>query len=97
MLEKEYKLFFHTLANNTRLEIIQVLKSGSKTVGELTKALPYDQSTISHSLKLLETCQFVTVKPDGQHRVYSLNKETIGPLLKLIDKHVSKFCKKLCS
>ncbi len=96
MIEKQYKLFFYTLANDTRLEIIRVLKSGSKNVGEITEALGCDQSTISHNLKRLETCRFVTVKQKGKFREYSLNKETIGPLLKLIDKHVNKFCKNLC-
>lgn len=65
-------------------------------VTELTEKLPYKQSTISHNLKQLINCQFVRVQRKGLYRYYSLNKETIEPLLKIIDKHVNEFCKNLC-
>lgn len=96
MVKSPYKLFFHTLGNKTRLEIIHILHKKPMNVTELTKKLPYKQSTISHNLKLLVSCQFVRVQRKGLYRYYSLNKETIEPLLKIIDKHVNKFCKKLC-
>ena len=96
MLKSQYKPFFHTLGNKTRLEIIFALRKGRMNVSELTKALPYKQSTISHNLKLLVSCQFVRVQRKGLYRYYSLNKETIEPLLKIIDKHVNRYCKHFC-
>ena len=33
------------------------------------------------------------IKKDGKKRIYSQNKETILPLLYLIEKHVKKYCK----
>ncbi|MFQ5540817.1 MAG: ArsR/SmtB family transcription factor [Candidatus Paceibacteria bacterium] len=89
--------FFHTLGNKTRLEIIHALHKKPMNVTELTEKLPYKQSTISHNLKRLVSCHFVEVKRDGLYRYYSLNKETIEPLLKIMDKHVDKYCSKLCN
>ena len=94
MLKSQYKPFFHTLASKTRLEIIFALRKARMNVSELTKKLPYKQSTISHNLKRLISCHFVEVEQNGQFRYYSLNKKTIEPLLKIIDKHVERFCSK---
>ena len=88
MIETPYKKFFHTLGNQTRLAIIYTLKSGEKNVTELTEELKLKQTTVSHDLRRLEQCQFVKMRQDGPFRYYSLNKETIEPLLKLMDKHV---------
>lgn len=96
MIKQPYKFFFHTLANKTRLEIIHALLDGEMNVTELTKKLKMKQSTISHTLKRLLLCQFIHIRREGPSHYYSLNKETIEPLLKLIDRHVNKFCKKVC-
>ena len=84
------------MGNKTRLEIIHALRDRAMNVTELTEKLPYKQSTISHNLKRLVSCQFVHVQRKGLYRYYSLNKETIEPLLKIMDKHVKKYCSKLC-
>lgn len=92
-----YKEFFKTLGNETRIAILLELKNnGRMNVSELTKAIEVDQSTISHNLKRLEQCHFVEVKPSGQERFYELNKVTINKLLKIIDEHVDRYCKKAC-
>lgn len=94
MLKSPYKRFFHTLGNTTRLEIIQALRDKELNVNELITKLSYQQSTISHNLNRLAKCHFVHVKRQGQHRYYSLNRKTIVPLLKIIDKHVAAYCVK---
>jgi len=95
-LKAPYKLFFGTLANGVRLDILHVLLKGPKGVTEITKETKYDQTTISHNLQRLTTCSFVFNKKEGKKRIYYLNSETIQPLLKLIDKHAFKFCIHLC-
>lgn len=96
MLKKPYKLFFGTLANNQRLEIINLLRRGPKTVNQICKELKFNQTTVSHNLSILKKCSFVFVKKNGKERIYSLNKETIKPLMELIEDHTEKFCKYLC-
>ena len=97
MNKSQYKTFFNTLGNVTRLEIIHALREKPLTVTEIIKETGHEQSTISHSIKKLENCHFVTVEKRGQNRVYALNEETIIPLLKIMDVHVKKYCHKCCS
>jgi DNA-binding transcriptional ArsR family regulator len=91
----EYNRFLNTLSNEKRLKIIDLLRNGPKTVSGIYTVLGFEQSTTSRHLNCLQRCGFVFVKPDGPQRIYSLNKETILPLLKLIDKHTHKYCREL--
>ena len=96
MLKKGYKEFFKTLGNQQRIEIIFCLLDGDKTVSEIVKCLKAEQSTVSHNLKQLLKCSFITVKPNGKERIYSVNKKTVAPLFELIEKHAETYCKTLC-
>lgn len=96
MLKKPYKLFFGTLANNQRLEIINLLRKEPRNVTEICKKLKFNQTTVSHNLAILKKCSFVFVQKNGKKRLYSLNKKTIKPLMGLIDNHTERFCKYLC-
>ena len=91
-LRQPYSQFFGTLANQVRLDILELLRKGPKNVGELTSELGYEQSTISHSLKRLVECGFVSVQPEGKVRVYSLYAKTIGPILDLMNEHMGTYC-----
>ena len=62
------------------------------SVNEICEALKEEQSKISHNLKKLSDCHFLDVEQKGKQRIYSLNKETIVPLMKLVSKHVAKYC-----
>lgn len=95
MLEKAYKIFFGTLANNNRLKIINSLRNGTKCVHEICKELNFNQTTVSHNLKRLLRCGFVFVEQKGKHRYYSLNRKTIKPLMELIDSHMHEYCEKI--
>jgi DNA-binding transcriptional ArsR family regulator len=96
-LHPQYQEFFKTLGNETRVQILLTLnKDGDCNVSELTQKLKVDQSTVSHNLKRLEVCKFVTVKPNGKERVYQLNEKTIKPLFALIKKHAETYCQRLC-
>ncbi|MBW2965874.1 metalloregulator ArsR/SmtB family transcription factor [Candidatus Woesearchaeota archaeon] len=91
-----YKTFFETIGNKTRLKILELLQNRSISVTEICNALKEEQSKISHNLKCLVECHFLDVKKQGKKRIYSLNKDTIVPLMKLVDKHVKKYCCKEC-
>jgi DNA-binding transcriptional ArsR family regulator len=89
----KYYLFFRNLANPLKMDIISSLKEKNMSVLELVKELKQEQSKISHALTSLKHCSIVQVKQNGKKRIYSLNKETILPMLQTIDKHENKFCK----
>ena len=96
MLEPIYREFFKTLGNKQRVAIIVTLLEGDKNVTQIVRALKAEQSSVSHNLKRLLRCSFISVKPNGKERIYSVSKETIAPLFKLIKNHANKHCKKLC-
>ena len=72
MKEQPYHLCLEILGNKLRIEVIQCLNSGPKTVSQLVKETDSKQSTISHSLKALKQCRFVESEVRGKDRVYSL-------------------------
>lgn len=86
--------FFTTLANKTRINILYALREGEKSVNELVAMTGFEQSLISHNLKLLKECRFVDVEVRGKQRIYTLNKTTIIPLFDLVDEHIKGFCSK---
>ena len=100
MLEKAYnyqtyKLFFGTLANLNRINIINSLRKNPKNVTEICRLTKFNQTTVSHNLKRLQRCGFVFSERKGKHICYSLNKKTIKPLMEMIDKHMHSFCEHL--
>ncbi len=91
MIDTTYLGFFKTLDNETRLSIVLCLKDSSKNVGQISSDLQMEQSRISHNLQCLVKNGFITVKQDGKQRIYSLNKDTIEPILDAVKKHMQKY------
>lgn len=89
---KSYNTFFETISNKTRLNIVEILLEKPLSVSEICDKLNQEQSKISHNLKILADCHFIDVKQEGKNRIYSLNKDTIVPLMSLVEKHVKKHC-----
>jgi DNA-binding transcriptional ArsR family regulator len=93
---KSYNVFFETISNKTRLNIIELLQKRAMSVNDICRALKEEQSKVSHNLKKLTDCHFLDVEQKGKQRIYSLNKDTIVPLMNLVTKHVHKYCDKSC-
>lgn len=93
MTKETYYLFFGKLANKLKVDIISELRQKPSSVMQLVKKLKVEQSKLSHALASLRCCNIVLVKRSGKERIYSLNKETILPILEIIDNHERKYCK----
>jgi len=93
-MQDAYDRFLTTLSNKVRLAIIHSLKDNPKNVTQLTNELKIHQTSVSHALKRLLDCGFVFVKRNGKERLYSVNKKTIKPLIKLMGEHVNNYCAK---
>lgn len=90
-----YGLFFGTLANDSRLNILNTLRHRQKNVTEICKSTGFEQSMVSHNLKLLEYHGMVFIEKKGKYRYYRLNQQTIAPLIELIDTHMKAYCYKI--
>jgi DNA-binding transcriptional ArsR family regulator len=66
---------FQTLADPTRLRIVEALSEGEHAVGDLVRAVDIDQSGVSRHLRILGEAGFVSMRPDGARRLYSLRPE----------------------
>jgi DNA-binding transcriptional ArsR family regulator len=84
--------FFSTLANPTRLAIIEHLKEKPMNVTELVDVLGEEQSMVSHNLRPLTRCNFVNRKREGKSNFYYLNHETLDPILAAVESHARKYC-----
>lgn len=91
-LREPYKQFFGTLANQARIDIIEALSAGPKTVSEIAAHAKLEQSHVSHNLKRLLECRFITAEQNGREKTCTLNKETIKPLLQLMNTHMHNYC-----
>jgi len=96
MKGERYYRFLNNLANPLRIQIMETLRSGEKSVGEITKELKAEQSKISHALISMKCCHIVEARQEGKSRIYSLNKETIVPIFEIIDKHAKEQCGSKC-
>jgi DNA-binding transcriptional ArsR family regulator len=70
------------LATPTRREILDALREGEQPVSELVRRVAQSQPAVSKQLRILREAGLVTVRPDGQRRIYSLRSE---PLAELVD------------
>ncbi len=96
MNNSTYHIFFNNLSNPLRIKIITSLREKEKNVSEISKELKVEQSKVSHALASLRCCNIVQAKQKGKQRIYFLNKKTIVPILKIIDKHAKTFCSGEC-
>src|SRR3989344_3473604 len=94
-MDNLHRLFFKAFSNQTRLEIIQLLRKESSTVTEIYEKTGFEQSRVSHNLRCLVHCGFVKVTQNGNFREYSLDEETIIPIVDLFDKHIQKYKERL--
>ncbi|MBI2670781.1 winged helix-turn-helix transcriptional regulator [Candidatus Woesearchaeota archaeon] len=90
-MDNIHRLFFKAFSNQTRLEIIQLLKKKPLTVTEICYKTGFEQSRVSHNLRCLEHCGFVKITQNGNSRVYTLDEETIVPIVNLFEKHIQKY------
>src|SRR6266567_6225687 len=84
-------LLFNALSNECRVGILNLLRNSPKNVGEISEALKISQTMASHNLKCLAFCGLVTSQRLGKTIEYTLNRETVEPILRLADKHIPKY------
>ena len=70
-----HALAFETLADPTRLRIVEVLLGGERPVNDIVAEVAIHQSGVSRHLRILTDAGFVQVRPKGQQRLYSLRAE----------------------
>jgi ArsR family transcriptional regulator, arsenate/arsenite/antimonite-responsive transcriptional repressor len=75
---------FHALSDETRLEILQCLRTCERCVCELTDHLDAAQSRLSFHLRVLKEAGLVTDRREGRWMYYTLNTEALSEAADLI-------------
>jgi len=71
---------FETLADPTRRRIVETLRGGEQQVNDIVRQAGIHQSGVSRHLRILLETGFVSVRPDGQRRLYALRAEPFREL-----------------
>lgn len=75
---------FHALSDETRLAIVQRLRTGEHCVCDLTDLLDAAQSRLSFHLKVLKDAGLVIDRKQGRWVHYSLNRDAFQELQALL-------------
>jgi ArsR family transcriptional regulator len=78
-------VLFHALSDQTRLSILQRLRTGERCVCDLTEALDAAQSRMSFHLKVLKDAGLVTDRREGRWMYYTLNVDALAEAAELVD------------
>ena len=68
------------LGDPTRRHILELLRGGERSAGEIAEAFPVSRPAISRHLRVLRESGLTTVRVDGQRRVYALDPAPLAEL-----------------
>ena len=80
-----YEEALTALADPTRRHIFEALRERPKTVGELAVGQPVSRPAVSQHLKVLQSAQLVSVEPQGNRRLYAIEREGLEELRRYLD------------
>lgn len=72
---------FRGFSDPSRLSIIEVLREGKKSVGELVERTGLSQPNVSNHLRCLADCDLVRNERDGRYNYYRLSDDRIDDIL----------------
>lgn len=88
-MELQAKLF-RGFADPSRLSILQALRDGPRTVGELVSETGLSQSNTSNHLACLRECALVKSQQDGRFVRYNLSHPEVSSLLQTAERLLSR-------
>lgn len=75
---QEMAALFRIFADESRLQILDLLKDRELCAGDLLKSVSIVQSTLSHHMKVLVEAGIVNQRKQGKWSYYSINKEMLA-------------------
>src|SRR5215813_5171141 len=78
---------FTALAEPNRFRIVELLRDGARTVGDIGEVLRLNQPQVSKHLRVLKEARWVEVEPRGQKRLYGLRPEPLRELSDWVERY----------
>lgn len=69
--------YLKIIANPSRLEILDLLSCGELCADDLLKYFDFSQPTLSHHMKALTDNNLISMRRDGNKKIYKLNNEVL--------------------
>jgi DNA-binding transcriptional ArsR family regulator len=76
---------FDALGDPNRRAIVELLRTGDRSVGELAEELPISRPAVSRHLRLLKEAGLVADRAEGTRRLYRLDDEGIVAVRKYLE------------
>jgi DNA-binding transcriptional ArsR family regulator len=79
------ELGLDALGDATRRAILEALRRGPATVGELAEKVPVSRSAVSQHLKVLKMARLVRDRANGTRRIYQLDPDGLARVREYLD------------
>ena len=73
------------LSDPTRRQLLECLRQGPKTVGEIAAVLPVSRPAVSQHLKLMKSARLVIERRQGRRHYFSVDPAAIAELRRYFD------------
>ncbi|MEZ0229117.1 MAG: metalloregulator ArsR/SmtB family transcription factor [Planctomycetota bacterium] len=80
---------FKAMADGTRRGILEMLRQGDLSAGEISAAFSLTKPAISHHLSVLKEAGLATERREGQQIIYTLREDSI---VEAMDGFLGKLC-----
>jgi DNA-binding transcriptional ArsR family regulator len=81
-----YHQALQALADPTRREVLERLRSGPKPVGRLAARMRVSRPAVSQHLKVLESAGLVRARQEGTRRIYSVEVRGLMELRRYLER-----------
>jgi DNA-binding transcriptional ArsR family regulator len=75
-----YEAVLDALGDRTRRQIVEHLRAGPSSVGDLAGMLPVSRPAVSQHLSVLKRCGLVSYEDRGTRNIYRLDPAALGSL-----------------
>lgn len=80
-----YDRAFAALADGTRRQVLERLRTGPRSVGAIARGMPVSRPAVSQHLKVLKEAGLVADRPEGARRVYYIDPHGLGAMRRWLD------------
>lgn len=87
MVTYDRAAIFHALADPTRREILDLLRTTERSAGEVAERFPVSRPAVSRHLRVLRQAGLVVQRKEAQSRVYRLAPDGLREVDRWLDRY----------
>lgn len=84
--QQQLDVVAHALADGTRRGLLRLVRDDERAAGDLAAAFPrISRPAVSQHLRVLHEAGLVSIRPDGNRRLYRARGDGLAPVSQFID------------